>query len=322
MILICGIPTEPPLALAIAAAESLEIDHVVLNQRHVHFDDVVLDFRNGRVSGSLWMWEREYPLECFSGVYTRLIDSGDIPENAPVRGVPPDPQLVARSALLHAILNDWLEVAECPVLNRTSAMASNASKPFQAQLIIQTGLRTPETLISNDPAEIRAFARSHRRVIYKSTSSVRSIVRELPLSITDEVLRPVRDLPTQFQRFIDGENVRVHVVGNDVFATEVATMAVDYRYAHQDGLDVTMTPVELPAKVADQCRALSQLLGLPLCGIDLKRAADGTYFCFEVNPSPAYSYYQQNSGQPIADAIVRFLAGNGTILENSHGSGH
>ena len=50
-------------------------------------------------------------------------------------------------------------------------------------------------------------------------------------------------------------------------------------------------------------------LDLPLCGIDLKRAVDGTFFCFEVNPSPAYSYYQDQTGQPIADALVDYLAG-------------
>jgi glutathione synthase/RimK-type ligase-like ATP-grasp enzyme len=315
MILICGIPTEPPLALAIAAAEALDIEHVVFNQRHVHFNDVLLDVRDGAATGALWMWEREYPLEQFSGVYTRLIDSADIPENRANGRAYAQPRLVARSAFLHTILNDWLEVAECPVLNRTSAMASNASKPFQAQLIATTGLRVPETLISNDPAEIRAFARSHGRVIYKSTSSVRSIVRELPASVSDESLRRVRELPTQFQEFIDGDNVRVHVVGDSVFATEVATTAIDYRYAHHDDLDVAMVAVELPVTVAHKCRALARLLDLPLCGIDLKRASDGTYFCFEVNPSPAYSYYQNHTEQPIAEAIVRFLADGGRSEE-------
>ena len=308
MILFCGIPTETPLAKAIAAAEALSVEHVVLNQRHVHFDDLVLDVRGGEPTGSIWMWEREYPLESFSGVYTRLIDNRDIPENMPSAHSIPDATRVARAAFLHTVFNDWLEIAECTVLNRTRAMASNASKPFQAQLIVQTGLRTPETLISNDPDEIRAFRRSHKRVIYKSTSSVRSIVRELTTEVSDESLDRVHDLPTQFQEFVDGQNIRVHVVGESIFASEVATTAIDYRYAHQDNVDVVMTAVELPDHVADQCRALSRLLDLPLCGIDLKRAIDGTFFCFEVNPSPAYSYYQEHTGQPIAEAIVRLLA--------------
>ena len=50
---------------------------------------------------------------------------------------------------------------------------------------------------------------------------------------------------------------------------------------------------------------LSQRLELPLCGIDLKCTPDGDYYCFEVNPSPAYSYYQENSGHDIASAIIR-----------------
>jgi hypothetical protein len=32
--------------------------------------------------------------------------------------------------------------------------------------------------------------------------------------------------------------------------------------------------------------------------------------CFEVNPSPAYSYYQELTGAPISDALVRYLAGH------------
>jgi hypothetical protein len=32
-------------------------------------------------------------------------------------------------------------------------------------------------------------------------------------------------------------------------------------------------------------------------------------FCFEVNPSPGYSYFEANTGQPIARAVARYLAG-------------
>jgi len=45
--------------------------------------------------------------------------------------------------------------------------------------------------------------------------------------------------------------------------------------------------------------------------IDLKRTRDGTFFCFGLNPSPAYSYYQEHTGQPIAEPIVGLLAAGG-----------
>jgi glutathione synthase/RimK-type ligase-like ATP-grasp enzyme len=311
VILLCGIPSESPLAYTIAAAKALGVEHVVYNQRHAQHTELSLDVRDGRATGALWAWERSFPLERFTGVYARLLDSTELPETRPcgAGGRAPDARLVEHSAFLHAALNEWMEVTPCPVLNRTSAMASNGSKPYQAQRIAEVGLATPDTLVTNDAGSLRAFARHHGRVIYKSTSGVRSIVRELGADLGDDALARLRHLPTQFQQYIGGTNVRVHVVGPAVFATEVRTTAIDYRYAGRDELEVTMAATTLPGEVADRCRALATLLDLPLCGIDLKRADDGVHYCFEVNPSPAYSYYQDHTGQPIADAIVRFLAG-------------
>lgn len=309
MILFCGIPSEPPLAGAIAAANALGVEHVVFNQRHAHHCDVVLDVGDGRATGALWMWEREYSLEHFQGVYTRFMESASLPENRPAGRRAPDALLVEKSAFLHDVLNEWLEVAPCTVVNRTSAMGSNVSKPYQAQLIGREGFRTPETLVTNEPAEVREFARRHGRVIYKSTSSIRSIVRELAPDVPDADLARVRDLPTQFQQFVGGGNMRVHVVGDAVFATEIATAAIDYRYARREALDVAMSATVLPADIAERCVRLARRLALPFCGIDLKRTAQGEYYCFEVNPSPAYSYYEDHTGQPIARALVRYLAG-------------
>jgi glutathione synthase/RimK-type ligase-like ATP-grasp enzyme len=196
-------------------------------------------------------------------------------------------------------------------------MASNASKPHQAQLIEACGLRTPPTLVTNDPDAVRAFARRHRRLVYKSTSSMRSIVRELRGSAAAGIER-VRNLPTQFQAFVPGTDVRVHVAGSAVFAAEIASDVTDYRYAAQEGRAVTMAPLELPADLRERCLALSAALELPLCGIDLRRTPEGEWVCFEVNPSPAYSWYEERTGQPIARALVAYLSGE---QEGSRGAG-
>jgi glutathione synthase/RimK-type ligase-like ATP-grasp enzyme len=60
--------------------------------------------------------------------------------------------------------------------------------------------------------------------------------------------------------------------------------------------------------LAERCVALSEALELPFAGIDLKITPEGEPFCFEVNPSPAFSYYESHTGQPIARAVARFLA--------------
>jgi glutathione synthase/RimK-type ligase-like ATP-grasp enzyme len=67
--------------------------------------------------------------------------------------------------------------------------------------------------------------------------------------------------------------------------------------------------VELSDDLAEMCVKLSAGLGLALAGIDLKITKDNRVYCFEVNPSPAFSYYEANTGQPIALAVAGYLAG-------------
>jgi glutathione synthase/RimK-type ligase-like ATP-grasp enzyme len=52
---------------------------------------------------------------------------------------------------------------------------------------------------------------------------------------------------------------------------------------------------------------MAAAMGLALAGIDLRRTDKGEWFCFEVNPSPAFTYYEEATGQPITDAVARLL---------------
>jgi glutathione synthase/RimK-type ligase-like ATP-grasp enzyme len=203
----------------------------------------------------------------------------------------------------------WYEVAPARVVNRSGPMASNASKPFQAQLIRAHGFSVPETIVTNDPDEVRHFVRRHGRVVYKSISGVRSVVTLLDEAATHR-LGDIRWCPVQFQSYVGGTNFRVHVVDREVIATAIVTDATDYRYASRAGADPPLLePVDLPGDLAERCVSLTRALGLAVGGVDLKRAADGQWYCFEVNPSPAFSYYEEHTGQPIARAIARYLVG-------------
>jgi hypothetical protein len=68
------------------------------------------------------------------------------------------------------------------------------------------------------------------RVVYKSTSGARSIVEEVDAAALAR-LDDIRWCRVQFQAYVEGVDVRVHVVGHRVFATRVASDAADYRYA-------------------------------------------------------------------------------------------
>jgi glutathione synthase/RimK-type ligase-like ATP-grasp enzyme len=262
----------------------------------------------GSVTGHLRIGERSYPLESFTGVYTRLMDEQYLPE---LRAEAPGSPLRCMARALHDALTRWYEVAPARVVNRTGPMGSNFSKPYQAQRILEQGFRIPETLITNEPELVREFHARHERVIYKSMSGVRSIVRTVDEADLERLER-IRWCPTQFQAFVDGTNVRVHTVGDTAFATAVTTEATDYRYAAQQvGEAPALETTELSDELRERCLRLSHDLDLPFAGIDLKITPDGEVFCFEVNPSPAYSYYESQTGQPISLALADYLAGGG-----------
>jgi glutathione synthase/RimK-type ligase-like ATP-grasp enzyme len=209
---------------------------------------------------------------------------------------------------LHDTLSRWIEITPALVVNRSTPMGSNASKPYQLQLISQHGFAVPETLITNDPVLVREFHREHNHVIYKSISSIRSIVQTLKVEDYEQLER-IRWCPTQFQAFVDGTNVRVHVVNEEVFATQILTEATDYRYAQQQGSRADLYAIELDVGLAQKCVDLAHALNLPFAGIDLKITPDNQVYCFEVNPSPGFSYYEAQTGQPIAKAVARYLVG-------------
>jgi RimK-like ATP-grasp domain len=306
MILLCGIPSEPPLARVREQAERAGVPYVLFNQRQ--FDESAMEFElsGTEFRGVLQRGNQSWRLEDFRGVYTRLMDDRSLPE---LRGESEGSLRRCRCRALHEALTCWCELTPARVVNRSGPMGSNGSKTYQAQLICANGFAVPETLVTNDPEQVRAFyARHHKRVIYKSISGVRSIVQRLK----DEDLQrldSIRWCPTQFQAFVEGTNVRVHTVGAHVFATAIHTSATDYRYATKQGSEAELQEFKLPDPLAERCLNLAEALGLAFAGIDLKLTPQGEVYCFEVNPSPAFSYYEAHTGQPIARAVAHYLAG-------------
>ena len=314
MILLCGIPSESPLALVARELAALDAAFLVLNQRRVREWDIGFEVGADGASGWLRVEGRSLSLADVVGVYPRMMDERELPE---VKASAPGSFFRELCRARHETLQRWIELTPARVLNRAAAMGSNSSKPYQAQLIAAAGLDVPETLVTNDPALVLAFRRRHGRIVYKSASSARSIVREFE-DADERRLGSIRHCPTQFQAYVPGVNVRVHVVGEALFATEIRTGVVDYRYAARDGVPPPeLAPLELEPELARRCLALARALEQPLAGIDLKLAPDGRAHCFEVNPSPAFSYYETHTGQPIARAIARHLCGRDAAGEGA-----
>lgn len=300
MIIVAGSPTEGPVELLVSRATEAGIEVLLLAEERAESWQLEVGVRHGTIRASAVQHGGRVDLGEATGLYLRL--------TAPrVTGLPADPLQQARQEAATALLTAWADVAPLRVANRPAAMASNNSKPYQAALIRSLGFAVPETLVTNDPAAVRAFREQHGRLVYKSVSGVRSVVHELTGPRLADLHR-VRALPTQFQRLLVGTNVRVHVVGEDVHACAVESATIDYRYA-DGGPSARMSAVTLPDDIAQRCVQVSRALDLPLAGIDLLRDEDDRWWCFEVNPSPAYNCFEEPTGLPIAHSLAGWLAG-------------
>jgi glutathione synthase/RimK-type ligase-like ATP-grasp enzyme len=203
-----------------------------------------------------------------------------------------------------AALTALLDTLPALVVNRPAYSGSNASKPYQIGLAEDHGFFVPRTMVTNHPEVAAEFYEAcEGNVIYKSISYVRSIVKRMqPEDL--ERLDSLRNCPVQLQECVEGLDIRVHVVGQErLFASIIAAEESDYRYDKKAEIEAH----ELPDEVAAQCFSLARALGFVLTGIDLRVTEDGRYYCFEVNPSPAFSWYQARTGQPITEALCDVL---------------
>ena len=300
LVFLWGLSTEGPLAAVREELLRLGVPTYTVDQHAVLDTEVRLGIGREvegavRVAGDAWI-----DLSEVSAVYVRPYDSRRVPAV----------KREGREASRHAMAVDramtcWSEMTFALVVNRLQAMATNNSKPYQLRQIRRRGFEVPETLLTTDPDAVREFWEQHGEVIYKSMSGTRSRVARLRPE-QRERLADVAFCPTLFQRYVPGTDFRVHVVGAEVFASEIVSEADDYRYPGRHAVDFQAR--RLPMEVEERCRLLARALRLPVAGIDLRRTPEADWYCFEVNPSPAFTFYERMTGQPIGRAVANLLA--------------
>ncbi|WP_406389673.1 RimK family alpha-L-glutamate ligase [Streptomyces sp. NBC_00887] len=300
MILLWGLLQDMPLARVHAELQRLGAPVVFVDQRAVLDSGIRVEVDDD-IRGVLTVGDVEVDLMDVTAAYVRPYDSWRI---GAVARAGRDSDECRHTAQFDDSLWLWCELTAARVVNRPSRMAGNASKPRQSTALRAHGFRVPDTLITTDADEARAFAAGHESVVYKSVSGVRSIVSRLRPD--EERLADLAWCPTQFQEHVPGVDYRVHVVGDDVFCSRIESGADDYRYAARQGAEVSLSPACLPDDLPDRCRELAADLGLPLAGIDLRLTPDAAWYCFEVNPSPAFTFYDRH-GQDIAGSVARLL---------------
>lgn len=203
-----------------------------------------------------------------------------------------------------------------PIANRVAD-----SKPYQLHIGGRLGLRVPPSLVTNIAADVTAFSQEHHSIICKPLANGRVrfdsgerlfFTSEVPATEDFASLGPE---PYLFQALIPKVyDVRVTVIGRDVFATRIDSQGepssrVDWRRTDSQALGHSVE--DLPDEVTSACLALTAHLQLAFAAIDFARTPDGEYVFFEVNSAGQWAWIEQMTGQPLRSALADLLLSPG-----------
>ncbi len=236
------------------------------------------------------------PLGAYGGIYVRLITLARRPGlSAAVQ---------ARTGQRMDLLAWLLDQLPGRVVNRPGSGLSNSVKPFQALHLRRFGLDVPSLIATNDPSSEELVVEPSN-LVFKSNSSIRSIVQRLTSAERGRLER-LTCCPVLFQRYIEGPDVRVHVVGERCFALGIESSTTDYRYAPAE--DRHYSRWEVPEDISSACRAFMAWDGVSFAGIDFKvERRTGRWYVLESNPMPGYEGYDRRLNHAISDALLDHL---------------
>lgn len=185
------------------------------------------------------------------------------------------------------------------------------------------GLDVPRTLVSNDPAAVRAFvttceAGAVRKMLHSSSVIVRTAAGTrrgateavAPADLLDDTAILACPLVWQ-ERVPKAREVRVTAVGRELFVASVdpsdsTSGAVDWR--QDPGLVASFAPDRLPPAVEAAVHRLLDRLRLNFATLDIIRTPDGRHVLLEVNTTSFFAFVEHATGLPIADALAGLLA--------------
>ncbi|MEU0991469.1 ATP-grasp ribosomal peptide maturase [Streptomyces sp. NPDC005953] len=210
-------------------------------------------------------------------------------------------------------LGGVLGALDCLYVNHPHRNLAAGYKPRQTTEAARAGLAIPATLITNDPAEARAFAEEYGPIIYKPLRSTAYIedgehrtiwVRQVdPGEIGDGVAA----CPHLFQKAVSKvADVRVAVVGDRLFASRITVDGdhLDWRWDYDR---ITFDPIEVPADVQLGIQRFMHRLGLVFGAFDFGLGQDGRWWMFECNPNGQWAFVDLPTRIAIAAALADVL---------------
>lgn len=213
-----------------------------------------------------------------------------------------------------------------PWLNGKPAAIRGEYKFEQLEACRKLGIRFPETLVSNDPATVRAFATKFERVVVKPIdvytwrSEDGSQLMTYANTITSDELIGISDsqilaCPAIYQQAIEKvADIRAVIVGDAVFACRIESPhqdCIDFRPFQTDGT-LRFTAVDDPSMNRD-LSLLTDHFGLNMASTDFCIDTNGNRYFLDLNPGGAFLFVEFYGGGPIVSHVAAAIAGEADV---------
>src|SRR3979490_593684 len=212
------------------------------------------------------------------------------------------------AALVEGLRTLW--VGQPDVLRRAEIKARQLAEASKA------GLKTPKTLISNDPARVAAFveALGDAEGALKPVQAL-GVTDErgyhLPLTTTlppGQSLESVALAPTIFQPYVDkAAELRCVVIGEKIFAAKINSQGDEKTRRDWRGGPRSHEIFHLPEQVESSIRRLMRSFAINFASIDMILTPDGEFVFLELNPNGQGLWLELELGLPLSATMADLL---------------
>lgn len=204
-------------------------------------------------------------------------------------------------------------------------IATGAKVKFQQLLLAnRLGIKTPKTIITNQPERAKEFFVScGEEILLKSIYTANVTINGINQAIPSKKLgkeqfysnyQNIALCPTQLQEYIEKAfELRITIIGEKVFAVKIDSQLheetkVDWR------LHTKLNPhsiFDLPASIEKFCIDFLREQGLVYGAMDFIVTPQGEYYFLENNPFGQYLWLEIETGIPLTetmcDLLIRYL---------------
>lgn len=216
---------------------------------------------------------------------------------------------------LWALHSTMFELLVTPWLNKPSCVCRASNKVLQIALARELGLSVPDTLISNQPDRVRAFA-EHHSIVAKNLATPWIIRNEgtrvayTRIVAEDWLTSDASSFcPVIYQRYHERRrDYRVVVIGERVF-TACCEPNEHQREDIREGVGTgeSFVVCDFDKSALKKLMSLMRALSLEYCAADFIEDTEGNLYFLEVNTCGAWWWLDRLYNGAICKAITDFL---------------